>query len=155
VGNLVCAWCADEDKARTEEICRKLDGSGLNIEIAGRWTGHEPWLEDRMASARFVLAFFSTQSGSESEGLNRFMEAALRSAQQTSKDRVFIIPVRFDRCELPEKVNHLQWIDLFKEGGFDQIVDVIRGELSVFTDSRDGQAYKTIYVGGPRWCSRT
>jgi hypothetical protein len=53
-----------------------------------------------------------------------------------------------EKCDVPERVDHLQLIDHFKAQGFDQIVEVIRGELSLFVDNRDGQVYKTIDVRG-------
>ena len=150
-GNRIFVCCAAADKSRAEETCTRLDGSGLNIEIAGLSNDDERGVEDGIESARFVLAFFSNQSASESEALNRHLEIALRSARKISKDRVFIIPVRFDKCDVPESVDHLQLIDLFKEQGFSQIVEVIRGELSLFTDHRDGQVYKTIDIGRLTW----
>lgn len=149
--NRIFVCCAAADKARAEVICKRLDGAGLNIEIAGLSNGGERALEDAIESARFVLVFFSNQSASECEALNRHLEIALRSAQKISKNRVFIIPVRFDKCDVPESVDHLQLIDLFKEEGFNQIVEVIRAELSLFTDSRDGQVYRTVDIGGLTW----
>jgi uncharacterized protein (TIGR02145 family) len=56
-----------------------------------------------------------------------------------------------EKCDVPERVDHLQLIDHFKAQGFDQIVEVIRGELSLFVDNRDGQVYKTIDVRGLIW----
>jgi uncharacterized protein (TIGR02145 family) len=121
----------------------------LNIEIAGLSDGDE--LEGDIESSRFVLVFFSNQSNSESEKLDGHLDIALRSAAKLSKDRVFVIPVRFDKCDVPESVDHLQLIDLFKEEGFDQILEVIRAELSLFTDDRDGQVYKTVDIAGVTW----
>jgi uncharacterized protein (TIGR02145 family) len=150
-GSRIFVCCATADKARAEETCKRLDASGLNIEIAGLSDGAERGPEDGIESARFVLVFFSNQSASESEAISRQLEIALRCAQKIPKDRVFIIPVRFDKCDVPESVDHLQLIDLFKEQGFGEIVEVIREELFLFTDDRDGQVYKTIDIGGSTW----
>jgi len=151
MGNRIFVCCVPADKARAEEACKKLDEVGLNIEIVGLLDDDERVLEDSVGSARFVLVFFSNQSASESEALNRYLEIALRSAQKIPKDRVFIIPVRLDKCDVPKSVDHLQLIDLFKKEGFDQIVETIRGELALFVDNRDGQVYRTIEMGGVTW----
>jgi hypothetical protein len=58
IGNRVFVCCAAGDKARVEEICKRLERSGLNIEIAGLSDGHERGLEDVIESARLVLVFF-------------------------------------------------------------------------------------------------
>jgi uncharacterized protein (TIGR02145 family) len=76
---------------------------------------------------------------------------ALRFAREKPKDRVFLIPVRIDKCDVPEGVYHLQMIDLFKKDGVDQIAEVIRGELTLFTDNRDGYTYRTIDCEGVTW----
>lgn len=146
---LVC--CATADKARAEEICMRLDAAGLNIQIVGLSNGNETALEDSIASARFFLIFFSNRSVPESEVLKTYLEIALRSAQNIYQDRVFIIPVRLDKCDVLKNVDHLQLIDLFKEEGFAQIVETIRGELALFSDERDGQVYRTIDVSGVIW----
>jgi uncharacterized protein (TIGR02145 family) len=76
---------------------------------------------------------------------------ALQSARQRPPDRVFIIPVRLEKCDVPESVDHLQLIDLFKEEEFDKVVEVIRGELALFTDDRDAHVYRTIEIGNLTW----
>jgi uncharacterized protein (TIGR02145 family) len=151
VRNQILVCCAMADKASAEEICRRLDAVGLNIQIPGLSNGDETALENGIASARFFLVFFSNRSASESEVLNRRLEIALRSAQKISRDRVFIIPTRLEKCDVPKSVDHLQLVDLFKEEGFAQIVETIRGELALFTDERDGQVYMTDEVGGVLW----
>jgi uncharacterized protein (TIGR02145 family) len=150
-GSRILVCCAATDKARAGEVCERLASLGLNIEIDGLSNDAERDLEEGIESARFVLFFFSTRSAIEGEALGRHLMIAQRRAQQMPKDRVFIIPVRFDRCDVPEGVIHLQLIDLFRERGFSQIVEVIRGELSLFTDDRDDQVYKTIEIGGLTW----
>jgi uncharacterized protein (TIGR02145 family) len=149
--NLIFACCGAADKGRAEETCKKLSAVGLNIEIAGLSNDDDMELEDGIGAARFVLVFFSNQAASESEALDRHLKIAMHSAQKLSNDRVFIIPVRFDKCDVPKSVSHLQLIDLFKEEGFDQIVETIRGELALYIDNRDGQVYRTIEIGGVTW----
>jgi TIR domain/Fibrobacter succinogenes major domain (Fib_succ_major) len=151
VENRIWVSCATADKARAEEICKKLGVVGLDIEIDGILNDDEKAIENGIASARFFMIFFSNRSATESEALDKYLDIALRSAENISKDRVFIIPVRLEKCDIPKSVDHLQLIDLFKEEGFDQIVETIRGELTLFTDSRDGQVYRTIGIDGVIW----
>ena len=41
-------------------------------------------------------------------------------------DQIFIIPVRLDNSQVPQRFGHLQYVDLFKERGFDKVVRAIR-----------------------------
>jgi uncharacterized protein (TIGR02145 family) len=143
--------CAPADKVRAEETCKRLDSAGLDLEIIGLSNRGEGEVENAIASARFVLVFFSNRSAPDEEALNRRLDMALQSARQIPRGRVFIIPVRLDQCDVPERVDHLQLIDLFKEGEFQKVVEVIREELALFTDDRDGQVYRTIQIGNLTW----
>ena len=138
------------DRASAEETCQRLERAGLNLELIGLSNGHEGEAENAIASARFVLVFFSNRSTSD-QTLDQQLDTALRLAPARSRDRVFIIPVRLDKCDVPGTVDHLQLIDLFREEGFGQIVDVIRSELALFTDDRDGQVYRTVEIGNRTW----
>jgi uncharacterized protein (TIGR02145 family) len=153
-GNRIWVSYATTDKIRAEEICRRLDAAGLDIQIDGLSNEDEKAVENGIASARFFLVLFSNQSASVSEPLNRHLDIAVRSSQNISKDRVFIIPARFEKCDVPESVDHLQLIDLFKEEGFAQIVESIREELTLFTDDREGQVYRTVDIDGVIWLAQ-
>jgi uncharacterized protein (TIGR02145 family) len=151
MGDRLFVCCAAADKARAEETCKRLGSAGLNIEIIALSNGGEREIENAIASARFVLVFFSNQSASDGEALHRHLDVALHSARQIPRDRVFIIPVRLEKCDVPESVEHLQLVDLFKEEEFEKIIEVIREELALFTDDRDGRVYRTIEIGNLTW----
>ena len=151
MANMVLVCCDGADEARTQAACRKLDQASLNIEIAVHGTVDEQSHEARIPSARFVLAFFSTLTDRQSGALNQFMNAAVQYGRQAWAHRVFVVPIRFDKCELPESVEHLQWVDIFNDGGLDRIIDLLRGELSIYIDNRDCQAYRTIEIGSLVW----
>ena len=36
--------------------------------------------------------------------------------------RVFIIPIRLERCKLPDALSRLQRVDLFKPGGYKKLI---------------------------------
>lgn len=149
---------ASEEKTRVEEICKRLEGAGLNPwmdkEDSPLAKDREKEIEENIQSARFILIFFSNQLASESGSLHREIDIVLRTAQKMPKDRIFIIPVRLDECEVSQGVRHLQHIDLFEEKGFDKVVELIRGELRLFTDLRDNQVYQTIEIGDRTWMAQ-
>lgn len=144
----VCS--AEADRARAEETCRSLAGAGLNVEIIGASQCEEREIAGVLGSARFALTFFSNRSPDDAT-FGAHLDAAVRRAGQLPSDRVFIVPVRLEKCDVPPSVDHLQLLDLFKEGGSEKIVDLIRAELALFTDDRDGRVYRTIEIGGVTW----
>jgi hypothetical protein len=43
--------------------------------------------------------------------------------------KVYLIPVRLGPCEVPSKLDHLQWVDYFEDGGPAKLVDALRASL--------------------------
>ena len=43
--------------------------------------------------------------------------------------QVFVIPVRLDDCEVPDRFRHLHYADLFTSSGLDAVIAAIKSEL--------------------------
>ena len=59
-----------------------------------------------------------------------FRHEELRIALQKAKwldDEVFIIPVRFEKCDMPESLQHLLRVDFFTKGGYRKLLRALRG----------------------------
>ena len=66
---------------------------------------------------------FNKQHGYRHEEL----KIALEKAKVLPEDVVFIIPVRLERCAMPESLRHLHRVDLFEPGGYQQLIRALRG----------------------------
>ncbi len=55
---------------------------------------------------------------------------ALKTAEMLPKNKIFIIPVRLDDCELPQEFERLHWVDLFPdyEKGMKKIFKALIGK---------------------------
>ena len=54
------------------------------------------------------------------------MRAALEAEECRPIGEKFLYPVRLEPCELPEKLKHCQWVDLFKPDGLNRLVAVLK-----------------------------
>ena len=61
---------------------------------------------------------FNKQQGYRHEEL----KLALEKANFLPDDEIFIIPVRLEKCDMPESLRHLHRVDLFKPGGYKKLV---------------------------------
>jgi TIR domain len=61
---------------------------------------------------------FNKQNGFRYEEL----KLALEKANVLSIDEVFIIPIRLEKCDMPESLRHLQRVDLFEAGGYKKLI---------------------------------
>jgi hypothetical protein len=41
-------------------------------------------------------------------------------------DQVFIVPIRLEKCDLPECLRHLQRVDLFEEHGYQSLLHALQ-----------------------------
>jgi hypothetical protein len=50
---------------------------------------------------------------------------ALEKASLFPEGEICIIPVRLEKCDLPESLRHLHRVDLFEEGGYKKLVQAL------------------------------
>jgi hypothetical protein len=50
---------------------------------------------------------------------------AVRALQEIPLDQIFVIPVRIDRCPIPDEFNHLQWTTLKHTNDFEKLVNAL------------------------------
>ena len=65
---------------------------------------------------------FNKQNGFRYEEL----KLALKKAEVLSAEDIFIIPVRLEKCDMPESLRHLHRVDLFEEDGYGKLLHALR-----------------------------
>ncbi len=120
---------ASEDKKEVEEIYRRL-----------KIAGFRPWLDEKdllpgqcwreeipkaIKSSDFMLIFLSKISVSKRGYVQREFKLALDILKEIPEEQIFLIPVRLDDCEVPERFKRIQYCDIFKEDGFEKLMKSI------------------------------
>jgi len=119
---------AREDTARVKELYERLRSAGYqpwldreHIIPGQRW---EPVIKEALKRSAFVLVCLSETSINKRGFLQKEIKQALEHADEKLEDDVWLIPARLDDCEVPESLGAIQWVDLFLDHGFD---DLLRG----------------------------
>jgi hypothetical protein len=47
---------------------------------------------------------------------------ALDVADEQPEDTIFLIPLRFEDCEVPERVRRWHWVNFFEENGYKRLL---------------------------------
>jgi hypothetical protein len=133
---------AREDRQRVEDVYDSLRAAGLR-----------PWLDSRdiapgeewsavigraMREADFLLLFISRNSVSNRGYLQREIQAALSILSEMPEGKIFLIPVRLDGSDLPERLAHIQFVDLFQKDGWNQLLRSLKAGMEQSEFSVEG-----------------
>jgi hypothetical protein len=121
---LVFLCHASEDKEAVRLLHRKL-----------RQSGFHPWLDEEellpgqdwnaeitkiLRTAHVVLVCIS-QRFKKRGYVQKEVVRALDVAEEQPEGAIFLIPVRLEDCEVPERLRRWQWVDLFRESGYSKL----------------------------------
>lgn len=81
---------------------------------------------------------------------------ALDVADEQPEGVAFLIPVRLEECEMPQRLEQWHWVDLFEDGGYERLVRVLRGPdrrvaITVLTEAQRVQLGELVlnFIGFP------
>jgi hypothetical protein len=121
---------AREDEEKVESLYQKLSDAGFkpwmdkkDILPGERWPSS---IRRAIRGSDFFLVCLSTNSVSRRGWAQREMKQALDIWQEKLEDDIYLIPVRLEDCELPDSLLDFQWVNLFEEDGWTQLVKAIQ-----------------------------
>lgn len=124
---------AHKDQDQVNEIYDKLSAAG-----------HVPWMDSRdiiggedfrhaietsIRRADLILACLSNNSVDRRGFIQRELKQALDLWKERLDDDIYIIPARLEECTVPESLANFQWVDLFKDDGWERLLKAIEVAL--------------------------
>jgi len=125
---------AAADKTPVRDLYRRLKAQAF-----------DPWLDEerllpgqdwereirkQVRAADAVVCCLSKNSITWEGFVQREIRYALDVADEKPEGTIYLIPVRLEECEVPERLRRWQWVDLFEERGYSRLVQSleIRGD---------------------------
>lgn len=120
---------ASGDKNTIRELYHNLKGDGF-----------EPWLDEEdllpgqewskeiskaVRSSDVVLVCLSKNAVSKRGYVHKEIKIALDVADEQPEGVIFLIPARLDECDVPDRLNHLQRVDLHHVRGYERLRNVL------------------------------
>jgi CheY-like chemotaxis protein len=93
--------------------------------------------------ADFILVCLSTRSVNRRGFLQREIKAALDLWEEQLDDDIYLIPIRLEECEVPERLSEFQYLDLFVLGAEKALLKAIE----VGTERREGPSVSSSKPG--------
>ena len=139
---------ANEDKKVVSELYDRLKSAG-----------YKPWLDKKdliagqnwrsvipeaIAKSQLFIACLSSRSIAKQGFVQREFRMALTYAADRPPSSIYIIPLRFDECEIPNlrqdeyglNLRDLHWLDYWEADGFDNLERAIAFQYGPFTQEQ-------------------
>jgi hypothetical protein len=83
--------------------------------------------------SNFVLICLSKKSVSKRGYIQKELRLALEAYQEIPAGQTFLIPARIEECTVPDDLAKYQFVDLYRDGAFDKVLE------SIFTSWSESQ----------------
>jgi len=111
---------ASQDKPLVRELSRRLVGEGWidtwldekNLLPGQDWRVK---IEEAVEESDIVIICLSNNSVTKEGYVQKELRYAREIALEKPEDSIFLIPLRFDECEVPRGLRFYQWVDYFGE----------------------------------------
>jgi hypothetical protein len=118
------------DKASIHDLYRRLQSSGVTcwLDEEDLVAGQDFDLEIRraIAGSRFIVVGLSQSSTNKVGYLQKELRFALDRADEQPEGSIYLLPVRLEPCEIPDRLSHLHAVDLFEPAGFNRLLRALR-----------------------------
>jgi len=120
---------AHTDKETVYKLYQRLVNDGINAWLdVERLQPGQNW-QNEIRNALFkcdvVLVCLSCGFDKQKGYRHEELKLALEKADFLPNGEIFIIPVRLEKCDIPESLHHLHRVDLFRPGGYKKLVGVL------------------------------
>lgn len=80
-----------------------------------------------------VIVCLSCGSINKTGFMQKEIKFALDVADKQPEGTIFLIPLKLEECEMPERLSRWHWVNYFEENGFDKLIKTLkyRGESSI------------------------
>jgi hypothetical protein len=120
---------SSRDKKTVRELYHRLLFDGFN-----------PWLDEQdilpgqeweleitksVRSSAVVLVCLSANAVNQAGYMHKEIRYALDVAAEQPEGTIFLIPVRLDECDVPERLRRWHWVNLFEERGYNFLLKAL------------------------------
>jgi hypothetical protein len=103
--------------------------------------GVDPWLDEQkllpgqdwdaeirkaVRGSHVVLVCLSETSTTKEGYVQKEIRQSLDVADEKPDGTIFIIPIRLENCDVPERLRRWQWVDWFRDDGFERLHTALR-----------------------------
>lgn len=142
---------SSSDKPAVRELYQRLKVDGI-----------DPWLDEKkllpgqdwqleitraVRASDLVIVCLSQKSVTKVGFVQKEIKYALDVAEEQPEGSIFIIPLKLEECDVPERLRRWQWVNLFESDGYERLyltLQVRADEINKHASSEGHEAVKTV-----------
>lgn len=128
---------ASQDKPAVRELYQRLKSAGMDPWLdAEKLLPGENWeleIKKAVRSADAVVVCISRKSANKEGFLQKEIRFALDIADEKPEGTIFIIPLKLEECDAPDRLRQWQWLNYFEPKAIDRLMAALNkraGSLS-------------------------
>lgn len=125
---------ASTDKPKVRELYRYLKRRGINPWFdEEHLVGGQDWqveIPKALATSDAIIICLTKNSVDKEGYIQKEIKFALDKALEMPEGRIFLIPVKFEECEVPFSLSRYQWVDLTIESGYAKMMKALKFRAS-------------------------
>ncbi|MCE7859117.1 MAG: hypothetical protein DPW18_16765 [Chloroflexi bacterium] len=125
---------ASTDKPKVRELYRYLKRRGINPWFdEEHLVGGQDWqveIPKALATSDAIIICLTKNSVDKEGYIQKEIKFALDKALEMPEGRIFLIPVKFEECEVPFTLSRYQWVDLTVESGYAKMMKALKFRAS-------------------------
>ncbi len=114
--------------------------------------GFDPWLDEEdllpgkkwkveipkaVKTSDVVIVCLSHKAINKSGYVQKEIKFALDKADEQPEDTISLIPLKLEECDVPERLQSWQWVNLFEEKGYGRLMNSLRSCAEKITPGSD------------------
>lgn len=132
-GKLIFISYSNEDLKIINELCKRLKNDGYDIWIDQKnIRGGDKWemiIEDAIEKSDYFIACLSKAAITKRSYIHSEFKKALKKEDQMPEGRIYLIPLKLDDFELPQKFSDLHYLNFFENDGYENLLHSLDSQL--------------------------
>ena len=131
---------SSSDKPKVRELYERLSNDGFTpwLDETNLLPGQD-WQQEIPKAVRksdIVLVCLSQASINKTGYVQKEIRYALDVADEQPERAIFIIPLKLEECDVPERLRKWQWVNLFADNGYDRLIASLKSRADAKAKTR-------------------
>jgi len=132
------------DKPAVRNLYQRLSSDGFDPWLdEEKFLGGQKWepeIAKAVKNSDVVIVCLSHKAINKAGYVHKEIKFALDKAEEQPEDTIYLIPLKLEECDVPERLRHLHRIDFFEEKGYERLTNSLQKCAETITSGSDPES---------------